>query len=129
MRLGIWGSIAGGCGATVALLFAQGTPLIALLCMCLMLAAFSFGLILANAIQGALAPIPDMAGVGSALVTFCQMIGGASAAASVGFFYARFGAIAMPVQMVIMALIALALHVFGARHMTRPLANSPIGQR
>jgi len=60
-------------------------------------------------IQGALQPVPEMAGVGSAVLGCMQMLGGAVSSAVVGALYGSLGAIAMPAVMLGFSLAALAV--------------------
>lgn len=113
---------------------ARGAPRIALVCVCagaaagvgalsmpapfpaapalvvsLAVVTFCFGLVIPAVIQGALQPVPEMAGVGSAVLGCMQMLGGAVSSAVVGALYGSLGAIAMPAVMLGFSLAALAV--------------------
>ncbi|MBP5976236.1 multidrug effflux MFS transporter [Brasilonema sp. CT11] len=81
----------------------------------LILNTFSRGLIGPNAIQGAIQPMPEIAGVASATVGFMQMLSGALASALIAFLYDGRSAIAMSSVMALFAIASLAAYAGLAR--------------
>jgi DHA1 family bicyclomycin/chloramphenicol resistance-like MFS transporter len=73
----------------------------------LMLAMLCRGLIGPNATHGAIEPMPEVAGLASAVTGFLQMVAGALASAAVASLYPRLGPPAMAVVMALCALAAL----------------------
>ncbi|CAN5587419.1 multidrug effflux MFS transporter [soil metagenome] len=77
---------------------------------CLFLFTFSNGLIAPNAAHGCLHPMPKIAGVASAVLTFTQMIVGALSSAIVACLYDERSAIAMTGVMAAFALSAALVY-------------------
>lgn len=85
---------------------AQVTTLMPLL----VLNTFSFGLIVPNAVHGAIQPVPEIAGVAAATLGFLQMLGGALASALIAFLYDGHTAIAMSGLMALFAIASFAIY-------------------
>jgi DHA1 family bicyclomycin/chloramphenicol resistance-like MFS transporter len=73
--------------------------------------ALSFGLISPNAMNGALRPMPDIAGSISAVMAFAQMIAAASSSALVAALFDGHSALSMAVVMLSFCLLAIASYV------------------
>jgi DHA1 family bicyclomycin/chloramphenicol resistance-like MFS transporter len=73
--------------------------------------ALSFGLISPNAMNGALRPMPDIAGSISAVMAFVQMIAAASSSALVAGLFDGHSAFSMAVVMLAACLLAIAAYV------------------
>ena len=73
--------------------------------------ALSFGLISPNAMNGALRPMPDIAGSISAVMAFVQMIAAASSSALVAALFDGRSALSMAVVMLAFCLLAIASYV------------------
>ena len=73
--------------------------------------ALSFGLISPNAMNGALRPMPDIAGSISAVMAFVQMIAAASSSALVAALFDGHSALSMAVVMLAFCLLAVASYV------------------
>jgi DHA1 family bicyclomycin/chloramphenicol resistance-like MFS transporter len=73
--------------------------------------ALSFGLISPNAMNGALQPMPDIAGSTTAVVIFVQMIAAASSSALVAALFDGHSAFSMAVVMLSFCLLAIASYV------------------
>jgi len=73
--------------------------------------ALSFGLISPNAMNGALRPMPDIAGSISAVMAFVQMIAAASSSALVAALFDGHSALSMAVVMLSFCLLAVASYV------------------
>ncbi len=73
--------------------------------------ALSFGLISPNAMNGALRPMPDIAGSTSAMMAFVQMIAAASSSALVAALFDGRSALSMAVVMLSFCLLAIASYV------------------
>jgi MFS transporter, DHA1 family, multidrug resistance protein len=76
----------------------------------LVLATFCFGLATPSASHGALAPMPELAGIAGGLLTSMQMLGGALASLLVSLLFPRLGAAAMAGVMATCALTAFAIY-------------------
>ena len=77
----------------------------------MMLYLAGMGLVMPNAIAGAMAPFPQVAGTASALLGFCQMATAAAATLAVGWMSQR---TQLPLGVVVMATAALATAAFTA---------------
>ncbi len=73
--------------------------------------ALSFGLISPHAMNGALAPMPEIAGSVSAAMAFVQMIGAASSSALVAMLFDLHSVFSMAVVMLAFCLLAVACYV------------------
>jgi DHA1 family bicyclomycin/chloramphenicol resistance-like MFS transporter len=73
--------------------------------------ALSFGLISPNAMNGALRPMPEIAGSISAVMAFVQMIAAASSSALVAALFDGHSALSMAVVMLSFCLLAVASYV------------------
>lgn len=100
---------------TLALLAPAPFPALPVLVPALGAVTFCFGLVMPAAVQGALQPVPDMAGAAAAVLGCLQMLGGAASSALVGVLFGPLGAAAMPAVMLACALGALAAHEAVAR--------------
>jgi MFS transporter, DHA1 family, multidrug resistance protein len=98
---------AGGLIMLACVLFGSGHP--AEIVMPMTLYLFGVGLVMPQAMAGALMPFPDRAGSASSLCGFVQMLGGALIGAAVGHFL---GASALPLPIAIAATGVCALLVF-----------------
>ncbi|GAA4325282.1 multidrug effflux MFS transporter [Pigmentiphaga soli] len=105
-----------------AAVFAGFMPLWLLLPV-LTLNTFSFGMIAPNASHAAVEPLPEMAGVASAVVSTMMMGTGAAAGAMVTLLYDGHSARAMAGMMLVCALAALSVYVFRVRKTQRPGAS------
>ena len=110
VRAALAGICVGSAAGAAALSTPAALPILPVLVPSLAAVAFCFGLAMPTAIQGALQPVPDMAGAGAALLGCMQMLGGALSSASVGALFGPLGAAAMPAVMLASALAALAVH-------------------
>ncbi|MGE0406407.1 MAG: multidrug effflux MFS transporter, partial [Candidatus Korobacteraceae bacterium] len=80
---------------------------------------FAIGLLAPNATHGALHPVPEIAGVASALLNLLRMMCGALASALVAFLYDGHTALAMTGSMAGFALASLAVYLFVIRSAER----------
>jgi DHA1 family bicyclomycin/chloramphenicol resistance-like MFS transporter len=81
--------------------------------------ALSFGLISPNAMNGALQPMPEIAGSASAVMAFFQMAAAASSSGLVSKFFDGRSAFSMGVVMISFCLLAIASYVGIARSAER----------
>ncbi|MEO7998083.1 MAG: multidrug effflux MFS transporter [Gemmatimonadaceae bacterium] len=81
----------------------------------------------ANSVQGALEPLPDIAGVTSAVVTGMQMVVGASTSAIAATLFDGHSAIAMTGTMSLCAVGALSTYLFVVRPAERKRAKEKVG--
>lgn len=103
--------------ATMLLLFmtlAAWMPL-ALVISLLVLANLAFGLIMPNAMERAMQPLPQIAGAAGAAMGCIQMAMGAAASGLVASFYDGHSALSMTALMAVCALLALASYLMLAR--------------
>lgn len=124
VRAALAAACAGSVAAVAALSGFAPIPAAPLLVPSLGLVTFCFGLVMPTVVQGALQPMPDMAGVGSAVLGCLQMLGGAASSAAVGALFGPLGAVAMPAVMLACVLLALAAHEAVTRPARRPLAGT-----
>ncbi len=110
VRAALAGICVGSAAGAAALSAPASLPTVSVLVPSLAAVAFCFGLAMPTAIQGALQPVPDMAGAGAAVLGCMQMLGATLSSASVGTLFGPLGAAAMPAVMVASALAALAVH-------------------
>jgi MFS transporter, DHA1 family, multidrug resistance protein len=82
----------------------------------------------ANAAQGALEPMPEMAGVASAVLTSLQMLVGAGASAIAAALFDGRTALAMTGTMAVCATAAGAVYVGVVRRAERRLADGPVNE-
>ena len=68
------------------------------------------GIVRPNAVQGALEPLPEIAGVASAVVSALQMVVGAIASATVAAWFDGRSALAVTVTMAVTAMISVAVY-------------------
>jgi DHA1 family bicyclomycin/chloramphenicol resistance-like MFS transporter len=96
----------------------------------LILNTFSIGFIGPNATQGVMHPLPDIAGVASAVLGSMRMLVGASAGVLVAFLFDNRSAHAMAESMTLFSLASLGVYVFVVRPAERSdhhvLDESPI---
>ena len=81
----------------------------------LVLSTACFGLATPSASHGALAPMPELAGIAGGLLTSVQMLGGALASLLVSLLFPLLGAAAMAGVMAACALMAFAIYQAGLR--------------
>ncbi len=91
----------------------------------LVLCNFAFGLIAPNAMQGAMQPLPGIAGAAGAATGFIQMMTGAVVSGLVATLFDKHSALAMTALMAVCSLLALASYPLLARPAERALAGSP----
>ena len=84
------------------------------------------GMVRPNVVQGALEPVPEVAGVASALMSAAQMVTGATASALVSTFFDGRSAQSMTGVMALCACGAAAVYVFVVRPAERANAAIPI---
>jgi DHA1 family bicyclomycin/chloramphenicol resistance-like MFS transporter len=80
----------------------------------LVLATACFGLAAPSAANGALGPIPELAGIAGGLLTSVQMLTGALASTLIAYLVPRLGPVAMSGTMAAFALLALIVYLPGA---------------
>ena len=93
----------------------------------LIINTFCMGLIVPNAIHGAISPLPEIAGVASATVGFLQMLSGALASALVSFFYDGRTPIAMSSLMAMFAISSYLVYIGLVRSVERRLIRDSAG--
>lgn len=120
VRFALAAACAGCATAAVALSGVVPVRAVPMLVPSLGLVAFCFGLVMPAAVQGALQPVPDMAGAAAAVLGCLQMLGGAASSALVGALFGPLGALAMPAVMLACVLLALAAH----EAVTRPAGRT-----
>lgn len=81
----------------------------------LVLSTACFGLATSSASHGALAPMPELAGIAGGLLTSVQMLGGALASLLVSLLFPLLGAAAMAGVMAACALMAFVIYQAGLR--------------
>lgn len=109
-RSALIGVCAGSAIGAAALSAPGAFVAVSMLVPALAVVAFCFGLVMPTAIQGALQPVPEIAGVGAAVLGCLQMLGGAVTSALVGALYRPLGGTAMPAVMLACGLAAVAVH-------------------
>ena len=80
-----------------------------------MLVSMAFGLVMPNAMHGAMHPLPQLAGVMGATCGFLQMTGGSLSAGSVAHFDDGHGPASMAGTMVVASLVAIAVYALWVR--------------
>jgi DHA1 family bicyclomycin/chloramphenicol resistance-like MFS transporter len=118
-----------GCGVSPDQMIAIGLALSTVLAACLLVmaiaggksivvvvmvmvgVALSFGLISPNAMNGALQPMPDIAGSTTGVMAFVQMIAAASSSALVAALFDGYSAFSMALVMLAFCLFAIASYV------------------
>lgn len=109
LRNGLAGACLGATMALAATLLLPSGAALWLLLPGLAVGAVSFGFIIPNTAHAALEPIADMAGAGSAMLGFLQMLVGALSSALVGWVYPALGVHAMAAVMLGFALSSACL--------------------
>jgi DHA1 family bicyclomycin/chloramphenicol resistance-like MFS transporter len=121
-RLGAWGVSPGQMitiGLTLSSVLAvfllvmaiAGGKSIILVVLVMVGVALSFGLISPNAMNGAMQPLPEMAGSASAVLVFVQMLAAASSSGLVAGLFDGHSAYSMAVVMVFFCVLAIASYV------------------
>ena len=87
---------------------------------------FAFGLIAPNAMQGAMQPLPRIAGAAGAATGCIQMTTGAVASGLVAILYDQHSALSMTALMAVCSLVALAAYLLLARPAECVVADGPI---
>jgi MFS transporter, DHA1 family, multidrug resistance protein len=90
----------------------------------LVLANFAFGLIAPNAMQGAMQPLPQIAGAAGAATGAIQMITGAVVSGLVATLYDEHSALSMTALMAVCSLVALISYLLLARPAERVVVLS-----
>jgi MFS transporter, DHA1 family, multidrug resistance protein len=90
----------------------------------LILCNFAFGLIAPNAMQGAMQPLPRIAGAAGAATGFIQMMTGAVVSGLVATLHDKHSALSMTALMAVCSLLALASYLLLARPAERALLGS-----
>jgi DHA1 family bicyclomycin/chloramphenicol resistance-like MFS transporter len=90
----------------------------------LVLCNFAFGLIAPNAMQGAMQPLPRIAGAAGAATGFIQMMTGAVVSGLVAMLHDKHSALSMTSLMAVCSLLALACYLLLARPAERALLGS-----
>jgi DHA1 family bicyclomycin/chloramphenicol resistance-like MFS transporter len=90
----------------------------------LIVANFAFGLIAPNAMQGAMQPLPQIAGAAGAATGCIQMATGAVVSGLVAMFYDRHSALSMTALMAACSLVAVAAYLLLARPAERAIAQA-----
>jgi MFS transporter, DHA1 family, multidrug resistance protein len=85
----------------------------------LVLGTFAFGLIAPNAMQGAMQPLPQIAGAAGAATGCIQMTAGAIVSALVTTLHDEHSALLMTALMAVCSLLALAAYLLLARRAER----------
>jgi DHA1 family bicyclomycin/chloramphenicol resistance-like MFS transporter len=109
--------------ALLTMTLADWMPLASVISL-LVLCNFAFGLITPNAIQGAMQPLPRIAGAASAATGFIQTMTGAVVGALVTTLHDQHSALSMTALMAVCALLALASYLLLARPAERALVGS-----
>ncbi|MEH2303613.1 MAG: multidrug effflux MFS transporter [Nostoc sp.] len=112
-----------GSSVALAMLSVSGAAQVTTLMPLLVLNTFCLGIISPNAIQGAIQPLPEIAGVAAATVGFLQMLCGALASGLVAFFYDGRTAIAMSSLMAVFAIASFTAYLGLARPAERRFAR------
>ena len=112
-------AIASGASTLLVLVTLGGVASVATLLPLFALNNFSLGLITPNATHGALHPMPDIAGVASAVLSGLRMLLGATASALVAFLFNGQSAIAVTGVMAGFAFASLAVYLL----VVRPVAH------
>jgi MFS transporter, DHA1 family, multidrug resistance protein len=94
------------------------TPVILLLIVC----NFAFGLIAPNAMQGAMQPLPQIAGAAGAATGFIQMTTASVVSALVAALHDQHSALSMTALMSVCSLVALAVYLL----LARPAERAPV---
>jgi MFS transporter, DHA1 family, multidrug resistance protein len=97
---------------------------LALVISLLVLANFAFGLIAPNAMQGAMQPLPQIAGAAAAATGAIQMMTGAVVSGLVATLYDEHTALTMTAQMAVCSLVALISYLLLARPAERVVVLS-----
>jgi DHA1 family bicyclomycin/chloramphenicol resistance-like MFS transporter len=122
-----WSLLLGACSTTTLMLLSiTGHDGVALLLPLLMASNATYGMVGPNATHEALQPMPQAAGVASAVLRSIQMVAGASASALVPLFYNGHSSIAMTAVMVGCAVSALLVYTIGARRTASIGAEAPL---
>jgi DHA1 family bicyclomycin/chloramphenicol resistance-like MFS transporter len=90
----------------------------------LVLGTFAFGLIAPNAMEGAMQPLPQIAGAAGAATGCIQMTTGAVVSGLVATLYDEHSALSMTALMVVCSLVALASYLLLDRPAERALVPS-----
>jgi DHA1 family bicyclomycin/chloramphenicol resistance-like MFS transporter len=101
---------AGGGVAALTLL----PPVLLAIMPCMIVSAFAYGLVAPNAVHGALDPVPQIAGVASAVMNTLQVVCAALSSLAATLLFAPLGATAVPATMAGFAILALLCHALGA---------------
>jgi MFS transporter, DHA1 family, multidrug resistance protein len=134
-RLSAWGVVPGypltiglalavvAAMSLLAMTLADWMPL-ALVISLLVLGTFAFGLIAPNAMQGAMQPLPQIAGAAGAATGCIQMTAGAIVSGLVATLHDEHSALSMTALMAVWSLLALASHLLLARPAERAVVRS-----
>jgi DHA1 family bicyclomycin/chloramphenicol resistance-like MFS transporter len=134
-RLSAWG-VAPGYPLTIGLVLAVVAALslltmtladwmpLAIVIPLLILGTFAFGLIAPNAMQGAMEPLPQIAGAAGAATGCIQMATGAVVSGLVATLYDEHSALSMTALMAACSLLGLASYLLLARPAERAVAPS-----
>ena len=134
-RLSAWGVVPGyplsiglalavvAAMSLLAMTLADWMPL-ALVISLLVLGTFAFGLIAPNAMQGAMQPLPQIAGAAGAATGCIQMTAGAIVSGLVATLHDEHSALSMTALMAVCSLLALASHLLLARPAERAVVPS-----
>ncbi|HEU4720700.1 MAG TPA: MFS transporter, partial [Gemmatimonadaceae bacterium] len=87
------------------------------------------GIVRPNAVQGALEPLPEIAGVASAVVSALQMVVGAIASATVAAWFDGRSAFAMTATMAVTAVVSATVYATIVRPTERPVGERPAAAR
>ena len=101
-----------------------GAALLAFVISLLILGTVAFGLIAPNAMQGAMQPLPEIAGAAGAATGCIQMTMGAVASALVAVLYDGHSALSMTALMALFSLLALVSYLLLARPAECPVVSS-----
>lgn len=85
---------------------------------------FAFGLIVPNATEGAMQPLPQIAGAAAAATGFIQMSTASVVSGLVAMFHDEHSALSMTAPMAICSLVALAAYSLLARPVERAVAQT-----
>jgi DHA1 family bicyclomycin/chloramphenicol resistance-like MFS transporter len=125
-RLGVWGATPGlmitigltistGVAVLLLMMAVAGGKSIILVVLVMIGVALSFGLISPNAMNGAMQPLPEIAGSASAVLVFVQMAAAASSSGLVAGLFDGHSAFSMAVVMTFFCVLAIASYVFVVR--------------
>jgi len=120
--------IASTAAMTNVVVTATGHAAPATLFPCLFLFTFSAGLVAPNSTHGCMHPMPKIAGVASAVLTFSQMIVGAVSSAVVAFLYDGESAIAMTGVMLAFVLSATFVYFAVVRPVEPRSSSADLGR-